>query len=158
MACWAVAGIRWLKFDGLVGGSVVIIRWLKFNAVGAIGVVVQLSALTLLVRALKLPIVAATGLAVETAIIHNFIWHRSWTWADRKRTGESPPVVEALAVLLRFNVTTGLISLLGNMFLMDVLAVSAGLGLLRSNLVTIAICSLLNFFVSDRFVFRVRKA
>src|SRR5262245_50690376 len=61
-----------------------IARWLKFNAVGAIGIGIQLAALTLLARVLRLSIVVATGLAVETAIIHNFAWHHRWTWADRR--------------------------------------------------------------------------
>ncbi len=26
----------------------------------------------------------ATALAVEMAVLHNFFWHRRWTWADRR--------------------------------------------------------------------------
>jgi putative flippase GtrA len=133
-----------------------ILRWLKFNAVGAMGVVVQLAALAVLVRVLRLPVVIGTGLAVETAIVHNFLWHRGWTWADRKRSGRSRWVIEALGLLLRFNVSTGMVSLAGNMFLMHLLVTTTSLGLLRSNLLTIAACSLVNFVVSDRFVFRLR--
>ena len=135
------------------GRCALIVRWSKFNAVGAMGIVVQLSALTLLVRVVRLPIVVATGLAVETAIIHNFVWHRGWTWADRKRGGACGRLVEALRVLLRFNLTTGLVSLLGNMFLMHLLVGAGGVGLLKANLMTIATCSLVNFILSDRFVF-----
>jgi len=132
-------------------------RWLKFNAVGAMGVVVQLAALSLLVRIVGLPVAAGTGLAVETAIIHNFAWHRGWTWADRKDKGRAGGVIEALRVLFRFNLSTGLVSLVGNVLLMQVLETTTRLGLLTSNLLTIAICSLVNFAVSDRFVFRPRK-
>ena len=133
-----------------------LIRWLKFSAVGAIGILVQLWALGLFVRVLRLPVVVATGLAVETAIVHNCLWHRGWTWADRKQSRQSRAFVD-LRVLFRFNLTTGLVSLLGNMFLMHLLVSTAGLGLLRANVLSIAICSLLTFIVSDRFVFRVRK-
>jgi len=133
-----------------------VVRWLQFNAVGAIGVVVQLSALTLLVRVLRLPIAVATGLAVETAIIHNFLWHRDWTWADRKSRGESASFIEAVRCLFRFNSTTGFVSLAGNMILMPLL-VALGIGLLKSNLVAIATCSLVNFVLSDRFVFMRRQ-
>jgi putative flippase GtrA len=143
----AVGAVRW----GLL------VRWMKFNAVGALGIVVQLLALAVLGRVLKLPVAAATGLAVETAIVHNFIWHRGWTWADRKGRGRSGPAAEALRVLLRFNLTTGLVSLLGNMLLMHWLVDVARFGLLRSNLLTIAMCSLMNFIVSDRFVFTTRR-
>jgi len=134
-----------------------VVRWLKFNVVGAIGIVVQLSALTLLVRVLRLPIVVATGLAVETAIVHNFAWHHGWTWADRKRRGACDRLVEALGALLRFNLTTGLVSLLGNMLLTPALVSAGGIGLLKANLMTIATCSLVNFILSDRVVFLRRQ-
>jgi putative flippase GtrA len=134
-----------------------ILRWMRFNAVGAMGVAVQLAALAMLVRVLGLPVVIGTGLAVETAIVHNFLWHRGWTWADRKGTRRSRRSIDALVVLLRFNVTTGMVSLVGNMCLMHLLVTTTSLGLLKSNLLTIAACSLVNFVVSDRFVFRLRN-
>ena len=62
-------------------------RWLKFNLVGAIGIVVQLSTLSVLALWLHVHYLVATGLAVEAAILHNFLWHRSFTWADRARSG-----------------------------------------------------------------------
>ena len=51
------------------------LRWLKFNAVGGIGIGVQLVVLTVLRSWLKLDYLLATGLAVEIAAIHNFLWH-----------------------------------------------------------------------------------
>jgi len=134
-----------------------LVRWLKFNAVGAMGVVVQLAVLSLLVRVVGLPIVVGTGLAVETAIVHNFAWHRGWTWADRKGPARAGGAIEAVRGLFRFNVSTGMVSLVGNMLLMQLLAATTRLGLLTANLVTIAMCSLVNFVVSDRFVFRLRN-
>jgi len=133
-----------------------LIRWLKFNAVGAMGVLVQLAALTLLVRIAGFPVVLGTGLAVETAIVHNFAWHRGWTWADREGPGRAHRLIKALGVLFRFNISTGMVSLVGNMLLMHLLLRTTRLGLLTSNLVTIAMCSFVNFVVSDRFVFRRR--
>jgi putative flippase GtrA len=133
-----------------------LVRWLKFNAVGAMGVGVQLTALTLLVRVAGLSVVVGTGLAVETAIIHNFAWHRGWTWADRVGARRAGGAIEALGVLFKFNLSTGMVSLVGNMFLMHLLVTTSRLGLLTANLVTIGICSVVNFAVSDRFVFRAR--
>jgi len=138
------------------GRNKLLVRWLKFNAVGAMGVIVQLAALALLVRIIGLSVVVGTGLAVETAIVHNFAWHRGWTWAERKGAGRASSVIQALGVLFRFNVSSGLVSLVGNMFLMHLLVTTTRLGLLTSNLVTIASCSLVNFVISDRFVFRRR--
>ena len=50
------------------------VRWLKFNAVGAIGVAVQLSVLAALIQ-LGTHYLAATALAVETAVLQNYYWH-----------------------------------------------------------------------------------
>ena len=63
-------------------------RWLKFNFVGAVGVGVQLAMLALLVSGLGLGYMVATALAVETAVLHNFVWHERFTWADRTSSGE----------------------------------------------------------------------
>ena len=36
-----------------------------------------------------LPLALATALAVEAALLHNFVWHQQVTWRDRTRA-ESP--------------------------------------------------------------------
>jgi putative flippase GtrA len=61
-------------------------RWLKFHTVGAMGIVVQLSVLSAFVGWLNIDYLVATALAVEAAILHNFVWHERWTWMDRTRT------------------------------------------------------------------------
>jgi len=122
------------------------IRWLKFNAVGAGGIVVQLVALTLLKSGFRLDYLVATALAVEAAVIHNFFWHERFTWADRT-SGSS------WARFAKFNLTTGLFSILGNLLMMKVLVGGAHLNYFVGNILTIATCSILNFVVSDRFVF-----
>jgi putative flippase GtrA len=122
------------------------IRWLKFNAVGAGGIAVQLATLAVLKSALRLDYLAATALAVEAAIVHNYFWHERFTWADR--TSGSSWVRFA-----KFNLTTGLFSIVGNVLVMKVLVGSAHLNYFVANIVTIATCSIVNFLVSDRFVF-----
>ena len=122
------------------------LRWLKFNAVGGIGIAVQLAALTILKSGLHANYLAATALAVETAVIHNFIWHERFTWKDRK-TGQ------AATRFLKFNLTTGALSIFGNLLLMGFLVGGLHLNYLLSNILTIAACSVLNFLMSDRFVF-----
>ena len=59
------------------------VRWLKFNAVGGMGILVQLGALALLKSGLHLDYLPATALAVEVTVLHNFLWHERFTWADR---------------------------------------------------------------------------
>ena len=59
------------------GWRSITMRWLKFNLVGGIGIAVQLLALVLLKAVLQVNYLVATALAVETAVIHNFLWHGS---------------------------------------------------------------------------------
>ena len=122
------------------------IRWMKFNAVGAGGILVQLGALTMLKSGLQLDYLFATALAVEAAILHNYLWHERFTWRDRVSAN-------SWSRLAKFNLTTGLFSILGNVVLMRVLVGGVQLNYFVANVLTIATCSLINFVVSDRFVF-----
>ncbi len=123
-----------------------LVRWLKFNAVGVLGIGVQLAVLMLLKSGLGLNYLLATALAVETAVLHNFIWHERFTWADR-------PAQTSLDRLVKFNLTTGGLSVLGNVVAMKLLVEAAGLEYLLANLLSIAACSILNFLVADRVIF-----
>jgi dolichol-phosphate mannosyltransferase len=125
------------------------LRWLKFNVVGGIGIVVQLAALEALSR-LGLPYLWATGIAVELAILHNFVWHERFTWKDRS-TGGWRNVADRL---MRFHAGNGVISLVGNLLLMRWFVGGMHLKRLVANGIAIAICSLLNFAASEWFVFR----
>lgn len=120
-------------------------RLLRFNAVGLLGIAVQLLALRLL--ASHTHYLLATALAVEAAVLHNYCWHWKWTWADR----HAPPTS-----FWRFQSTTGLVSILGNLFAMQILAGYLHLPLLAANLVSISLIYVFNFLVSDRYVFRLR--
>ncbi len=62
-------------------------RWLRFNAVGLAGIVVQLAALAALKQWTDLPVLAATAIAVEIAVLHNFYWHERWTWGTAGTPG-----------------------------------------------------------------------
>ena len=127
------------------------IRWAKFNAVGAIGAGVQLATLWLCESGLHWSYLAATGMAVEMAVLHNFFWHVRFTWRDR-------PPQNNFVRFLKFQTTTGLFSIAGNLLLMEILVSGARLNYLLANCLTIATCSLLNFMASDRFVFQENSA
>jgi putative flippase GtrA len=124
-------------------------RWLKFNAVGGIGIGVQLAALAIFRSILHLDYLLATALAVETAVIHNFLWHERFTWADRP----TRRVIHSLARLAKFNLSNGLVSLVGNLFVMRALVGGLEMNYVVANLIAVATCSLVNFLLSDRFVF-----
>ena len=48
-------------------------RWMKFNAVGGVGIGVQLAVLLYLKNRFHLGNLWATALAVEAAVVHNFL-------------------------------------------------------------------------------------
>lgn len=110
---------------------------------------VQFSALFLLKSILRFDYLFATAVAVEAAVMHNFVWHEQFTWADRVQVSWK----SSSRRLLRFNLTTGLVSVLGNLALMKVMVGFGGLNYLLANAVAIALCSVANFVVSEEWIF-----
>jgi len=122
-------------------------RFWRFNAVGVAGFAVQLAILALLVRG-GMHYLAATALAVEAAILHNFLWHERWTWRDRPGTG-----VTRLVRLARFHAVNGGVSLAGNLLLMPLLVHVCGLPIIPANAAAVLACAAVNFCGADRLVF-----
>jgi len=125
------------------------VRWLKFSLVGAIGIGVQLAVLAILTRT-GVHYLLATLLAVEAAVLHNFVWHESFTWRDRPRPAGWQGL---LARLARFHAANAALSIVGNLLLMRWLAGTFRLPVIPANLVTITACWAANFLLSDRWVF-----
>ena len=113
-------------------------RFVRFGIVGALGVVVNSVVLFLVHGVFGLPLLLASALAVETAIIHNFIWNERWTFGE-----PSFSVVR----LGKFNLTSlgGLLITLGVLHLM----VEYGkVHYLLANLAGIALATAWNFALS----------
>jgi putative flippase GtrA len=129
-----------------------VVRWLKFNAVGGIGIAVQTGALWLLMNAAHLEYRAADAMAVEMAVLHNFVWHEHWTWRDR--TANHGGIHRGWAGrLLRFNLSNGVISIVVNVSAIWLLAGYFGWPKLVANFAGIAAGAVANYLASDRFVF-----
>jgi putative flippase GtrA len=126
----------------------------RFVVVGAVGIAIQLASLHLYARVVGLHYLVATVAAVETTLLHNFVWHRCWTWSDRIGGGR----YETLVMLVRYNLTTGFVSVCGNVLTMQLLVGRARLPVVVANLITIGICSSANFFLADRVVFPRQRA
>lgn len=131
-----------------------VIRWGKFNLVGAIGIAVQFASLFLLKGVLHFDYLFSTAVAVEAAVVHNFAWHQQFTWADRVEISGGG----SLKRFVWFNLTTGLVSILGNLALMKVMVGLGGMNYLLANVIAIALCSAANFLVSDELVFASDRA
>src|SRR5215472_11394711 len=88
-------------------------RFGRFNLVGALGAGLQILLFYLLMKYFRMPEAAATPIAVEIVVLHNFFCHERFTWRDRR-----PGCFRRTSTRLwRFHISNGLISLLGNTLL-----------------------------------------
>ena len=127
-----------------------LIRWGKFNLVGAMGMVVQLSALTLLNRWTGGRYLLSSAAAVEFALMHNFVWHLRYTWRDRR--DESMRLTQ----FVRFHLSNGAISMVGNLALMRMLVDKGRLPVVAANVIAILCCSIANFCLGNNWTFADR--
>lgn len=121
-----------------------------FVHVGLMGVVVQLAVLALLVDVAGWRQPAAVAAAVIVALLHNFAWHERWTWADRARLAPTG----AGRRLATYLVTTGVVSIAGNIALTGAIAWLAGIPTIVANFGAVGLLSVVNFVCADRCVFR----
>jgi putative flippase GtrA len=128
------------------------LRWVKFNVVGTVGMGLQLTSLAILNRALFHNYLAATAIAVELTILHNFFWHQRYTWADRR--DKSP----LRSRLLRFHLSNGFVSMAGNLALMSFFVRTVHLPIVAANAVAILCCSVANFILADFWAFASANA
>jgi dolichol-phosphate mannosyltransferase len=126
------------------------LRFGRFNLVGLMGAALQLVLLDLLMDSGRLSSVAAAPIAVETVILHNFLWHERFTWRDPAPVGLRRRAIR----LWRFHASNGLISLVGNTLLAYWLSHQFKVPPLASAVTTIALCGLINFLVADCWVYR----
>jgi putative flippase GtrA len=125
-------------------------RYLRFNLVGIAGFAVQLSTLALLLHVPGVWYVLASAVAVEAAVLHNFVWHERWTWRDRPRQGRM------LDRLVGFHAANGLSSLAAHVAGTPLLVEAAGLPPLGANVLLAGFMSLVNYQLGDRVVFTDR--
>lgn len=119
-------------------------RWTRFNLVGIAGALVQLATLGALDHRVPGHYLLATAAALEITLLHNFFWHTRVTWRGRSASGRA---------FLRFHLSNGLVSLVGNLALMRLL-VGARFPVLGANALAICLCSLVNFGLGERWVFQ----
>jgi putative flippase GtrA len=129
-----------------------LIRWGKFNVVGAMGMVLQLTALAVFEKWSPGHYLINSAAAVELAILHNFVWHLHYTWRDR--SDNSAPLMR----LTRFHFSNGLVSLVGNLVILRFLVQEVRVPILAADCIAILCCSLINFCLGDRWVFRATSA
>src|SRR5262245_15709552 len=123
-------------------------RATAFIAVGAVGFTVQLAALAALTMAAGMPYEPATAIAVELAVLHNFIWHERWTWRDRTYSRRG-----MIARFARFQISNGFTSLVGNLVFMAIAIEIFRMNAMAANAASVVLTSVVNFLMADRWVF-----
>jgi putative flippase GtrA len=108
---------------------------------------VQLGSLAVLSRCAPGHYLVASAVAVELAVLHNFVWHVRYTWREQC-DGEG-----WWRQMMRFHLSNGMVSIVGNLLLMRVLVQKFHVPVLLANVVAIACCSVVNFGLGERWVF-----
>ena len=127
-----------------------VMRLVRFSMAGVAGFAVQVAALAFLVSVTNMHYLVATILAVEAAILINFVWHDRWTWRDR------PPVTEAerWRRLARFNAMTGLTSIAGSVMVTAALVEMLSMSPIAANIISVIALGTVNFAGANTLVFR----
>ncbi|HYU48202.1 MAG TPA: GtrA family protein [Terriglobales bacterium] len=120
----------------------------KFTLVGMLGFAMQLMMIQVLTL-LTSNYLVATVVAVEVTVLHNFVWHEKFTWRERATAG----IDGKLRRLVRFHLSNGATSIVGNLLLMRLLVGGMHMHVLPANLLSVTACAVANFLASDRWVF-----
>lgn len=138
-------------------------RVVRFAIVGGLGALVQLVSLSLYRRSIFFQ--GAFFLAIETAVVSNFIWSNLWTFADRKLSPSQIPTK-----FIQFNLASAgsiiiqqLVALLGEntiglkpLFTLPVLPLRVDTGLVYA-VVGIIIGMFWNFFAYSKIIWQKVK-
>jgi putative flippase GtrA len=130
-------------------------RWVKFSVVGGAGLAVQLVVLWVCTRWAGIGPTIATVIAVETALLHNFVWHEVWTW---RQVSAGSGAAGRWTRLWRFHAATGSISIASNVVLTMWFKNALAIPLLAANVMAVAVTAILNFAVAEMWVFGARKS
>jgi putative flippase GtrA len=123
------------------------VRFGRYTLIGAAGTALQLGVLALLDRCAPGHYLWASAAALETALLHNFAWHSCYTWRDRRDARLR------MKRLIRFHLTTGAVSLAGNLVFMRLFVASAHIPVLAANFLAILCCSFANFCAANHWAF-----
>jgi dolichol-phosphate mannosyltransferase len=124
-------------------------RWASFAGVGVMGFGVQLAVLGLLTSETGLATAPAAAIAVEAAVLHNFVWHERWTWRDRAGGGPA----HVLGRLARFHAGAGIVSLAGTVAITVLLVEWLCVPVAFANACAVVLPGLFNFWSADRWIF-----
>ncbi len=123
----------------------------KFMVVAWLGAGVNTAFLYLFKGVWRIPIIPASIMAIEIAIVHNFVWMRYWAWRDRT---DRPPFVKQL---LFYNAATGAVDLAANVSILWVLSTFFGVHYLVANILGMAAGPFIKFWLNEKLIFREKR-
>ena len=123
---------------------------LKFGIVGISGVFINSGLLIIFTELLKVDYRISSLTAIEVSILNNFLWNSKWTWKDNKTYGYK----NGIQRLLKFHTSCIITAFFINFGLLVILTELFHIPYWFSNIVGIAIGSIINYFVSHSWVFR----
>lgn len=121
-----------------------ILQFVKFGIVGVSNTLISFAVYTLLLKAFGVWYVAASGIGFAMGAINGFLWNRAWTFRGH--------VGDALTPVRWFVVQS--CGLLVNLGLVYMFVDGLGLGELTGQAATIAIVTVLTFFVNRAWTFK----
>ncbi len=120
----------------------------KFMAVAWLGMGVNTACLYLFKGILHIKLIPASLMAIEIAIIHNFIWFRTWTWRDRPN---KPPFFQQL---IKYNLATGAVDFLANVSVLWSLSTFLKIHYLLANILGMIAPPFIKFWLNEKFIFK----
>jgi putative flippase GtrA len=121
-----------------------ILQFVKFGIVGVSNTLISFAVYTLLLKAFGVWYVAASGIGFAVGAINGFLWNRAWTFRGH--------VGDALTPVRWFVVQS--CGLLVNLGLVYLFVDGLGLDELTGQAATIAIVTVLTFFVNRAWTFK----
>jgi dolichol-phosphate mannosyltransferase len=131
-----------------------VMRFLKFSAVGGSGVFVNMGVLTLLTSA-GLGYLQGGLIAVETAIVTNFLLNEFWSFSDFSK--KRPGFVRRMIRFLKFNLFSAGGAVI-NLAILWALTEFAGLHYLLSNLFGVGAATLWNYGMNANITWESARA
>ncbi len=123
---------------------------IKFGLVGISGVGVNQGILWLLVEQVSLDYKIASIIAIECAIISNFMLNNLWTWQEIRCKSWGQYGTR----LLKFNLSSGITALLFNWLTLILLTEYVGIHYLIANIMGIVCAAFFNFIISHYWTFQ----
>jgi dolichol-phosphate mannosyltransferase len=123
-------------------------RLVKFGIVGTSGVIVNQCVLVLATKYIDYRI--GSLIAIETAIVSNFLLNYHWTWNDRKLEA----IKDKTTAFIKFNLTSFTTAFLVNWTILVYLTEIVHVKYWTANLAGILVAAAINFCIGNFWVFK----